>query len=799
MVIKLHFLWLLKEKKIYIILKTDTSHVKRTFKGFYNMHDCKYIIEKDSGFMSSPLLFNTNINCSFVLYSFQTTDSKRSITFLNAPNDQEILITGSGSQDSTYSGKAIPPEIIGKDEKTNLVLTISPKVNIKTVNFTYESLQKQSEFIKLSRNETSKDLSYNSSSAVSSFLLESQEIHWIIESENNTHISLKFTNLLLTKGAQILISDGNTKFSQPIRQLSSLDYNLNGTYMLSTGNFLRISLTPANGKITVNAQVRSHSLGGYYQKKGELSFSKSKEDIIYLLEVNEDENVVLNSKEGNPLTNSSLYIYNDFSVNSKLLFVLKGNIPNFPIVSDTSKMMIVAKNFSDNTDFKTDFQGMTKGCYRMTTESSYDYVISGNCQKECIWIIPPNNTYDTISMHLHLLSFAVKDIVSIKLLDKTKTTMLDLRGDGNVPELYLPAKYGISLITKNVNCNVSDAFLHVNYEKLNGCEKVEKLLPGKKLTITSPNYPNTYPILADCWSNITSNNTGKNLFHVAFDRLSLSPIHCLKFWEDFKAKNSTVKTFSGETSPLPDDLLFQPDLAVEFISKACNTTKFDLNSALGFSLNVTSADCGGAIMAKTGNFSTPDYPNKTTSSYCTWLLEVPNSSDINHPNVINFTVKINGKDNSHLKIYDGGSVRDVIKEVSSKDMLSRTNKLIFVYDRSGLQPSDNLLVQFHSQTCNMTCQNKLCLHASWVCNGINECGDNTDELNCTGRPLPPVPPVSTPAPQPEEHKGVSPVALGLGLPIAFILGILAALFVPPLYRRFRSSQYHQFRDISAEA
>ncbi|XP_023237375.1 uncharacterized protein LOC111636371 [Centruroides sculpturatus] len=787
---------LIKAKQIKITVNTSNSKVRRTFRGYYNMEECKYVIEKDSGFMSTPL-YGTTANCSFILSPSQTYYSKRSITFLNALSNQKIYISGSGSQDSAYSGNENVSEIIGKDTDANLTLTIEVnKTKTQKLFFAYENVQNGSEFINLRGNQTVKDLVYNSSE-VSSFQEQPSEIHWIIESEEKTVISLQFMNLSLTNGAQILVSDGNSKLAQPIRQISSLDYNkLEGTYILSTGTFLRIALTPFNGKIVVNAQVRSHDQGGYFQNKGELHFSKSKEDIIYLLEVNENENVVLESQNGNPLT-VPLYVYNDFSVSSKLLFTLKGDIPNYPIVSDTSKMMIIAKNFNDTATYKANFKGIPKGCYRMTSQPSYDYVISGNCQQECKWTTLPDNNYETISLHMHLLNFDAKDILTISLLDKDNTKVLDIRTKETIPELYLPAKVGFVMTTKNVNCNASNSLLHVNYEKLNGCDKkIEQLSPGQMLQITSPNYPNTYPLLAECWSNFTSNNSSKRLYHVAFDRLSLSSTHCLTFWEDIKAKNATMKTFSGVSSPLPDDLLFQPDLAIEFISKPCNATKnVNLDTAQGFALNVTSADCGGTITAKDGNFSTP---NKTTSSYCIWQLEVPESGDVNHPNIINFTVKSDNKDN-HLKIYDGGSVRDMTKEVSSKEMLSRTNKLIFVYNRTGLPPTDNLVVKFHSQTCNMTCQNKMCLHAAWVCNNINECGDNTDELNCTGRPIPPEPP-STPAPAPShEGGGVSPVALGLGLPIAFICGILAALFVPPLYRRFRSSQYHQFRDISAEA
>lgn len=789
---------LVNGESISINLKTTTRSINRKFIGYYIKEECKYSIMKDSGFMSTPLFKGKEINCTFILHSPETSFSKRSITFRNPLSNQEVVVEGSGSQDLKYTGSVIPPEIISKDTNTALKLNFKLKDNSERVNFTYENVQQESKYINLTESQTVQ-LNYNNS------LLYNQPnilpCHWIIEGADNTVLSLMFSNFSLTKGAHIFINDGSNKLSNPIKQISSLNSNdIDGTYVLSTGKFLMISFVLSDGKISTNVAITDNKQGGYLQNRSSIAISESHKDVIYLLEANENENAVIDNHSGSLSTNSSIYIYNDFSLKSKLLVVFKGTLPNYPVVSDTSRMMIIAKNFIGSDKYNAKFEGISKDCYRMSTGFSYDIIIKDSCQKEkeCKWIVPPDSLHNVTSLHMHLLNFTDKDIAIINLLDKDNTKVFDAKPSPYIPELYLPSKLGFVMTTKSVNCNLSEPLLHANFEKLSGCDKVEHLEAGTKLQITSPNYPNTYPILAQCWFNITSNNSSKNLYHITFDRLDLSPIHCLNFLNDFESKNATEKMFSGSYPILPDDMLFQPTVAIEFISKPCNkSAKINLESAAGYSLNVTSADCGGTINAKEGNFSTPNYPNATASTMCIWILEVPDSKDIHHPNIINFTLINYEKKDSHLKIYDGGSVRNRVRNITSNEMLSRTNKLLFIYEKDSSKSSSGLLVKFHTQTCNMTCQNGLCLHADWICNNINDCEDNTDELNCTGKPLPG--PTAGPIPTPAPSHGVSPVALWLGLPIVFILGILAAIFVPPLYRRFRSSQYHQFRDISPEA
>ena len=39
--------------------------------------------------------------------------------------------------------------------------------------------------------------------------------------------------------------------------------------------------------------------------------------------------------------------------------------------------------------------------------------------------------------------------------------------------------------------------------------------------------------------------------------------------------------------------------------------------------------------------------------------------------------------------------------------------------------------------CDTLCDNNICMHPDWKCNGVNDCGDFTDERNCASVPIPP--------------------------------------------------------------
>lgn len=99
------------------------------------------------------------------------------------------------------------------------------------------------------------------------------------------------------------------------------------------------------------------------------------------------------------------------------------------------------------------------------------------------------------------------------------------------------------------------------------------------LQISSPLYPDTYPVFSNCQWNMSIPK--ESIVHMAFQKMNLAKNHCIKI------SQNTTKQYEGKT--LPDDLFFTGNVNVAFDSTGCNKSEVgsSLNSDAGFLLNVT--------------------------------------------------------------------------------------------------------------------------------------------------------------------------------------------------------------------
>uniref|UniRef100_A0A1W7RAP5 Cubilin n=1 Tax=Hadrurus spadix TaxID=141984 RepID=A0A1W7RAP5_9SCOR len=792
------FSFLVNGPNLTIVVNTSANrNAARKFVGYYTNTGCIYQLNSTFGTLSTPTLYTKNgiSNCSFSIIPQFKLFSKVSVTFLHFQFNKSVLKIIHDENIDNYTGDSIPSEIIA-DKKLELIFTLNGN---DTAKFAHETVLKESEYIELNNSQSSYNFAYKPS-PVEGYYPSGEECHWVIKSEENTTISFKFIDISLPSTAtRIIFNDGKNKFSNLLFHVSSIDQKVaKKRYIASSGKFLWISIEQPDKNTLVFGEATMRRNGGYRKGSGKLSVPSNSTDVIYLLEEEIGKNIVLSQHKGSLTINSTISVYNDFSTDSLPILSYNMSLPHYAIVSSTSKMMVIATNFGENSSYEANFKGVNEGCDKMSVLKNGEYLLSGNCNTTCNWIVPPvKDINSVISLHIHPYEFEEQDVVTLSLLDVAQTQITNITSHTVVlPEFYLPSSSGFLLNTTRGNCSVANDMLHATFEKKKGCNSIQKLAPGNHLSVSSPNFPDSYPLWAHCWYNISTINDSKNNhFLLTVKRIDLAKTHYLRIIDSIGNSTKIVQTYKGTLDVLPEDLILSNRASIEFSAQPCNSTKkqpLNLSTTSGFSLDIIAADCGDKITKKEGNFTTPDYPKNTSALFCIWILEVPD----NH-SIINFTLTKNDSKDYELNIYDGPSVRnETMKNHSSSTHLSLTNSLIFVYHRSNnSQTAQGIQVAFHSQECSKRCENGLCLHEDWICNGINNCGDNTDEINCGFVPY------TTTSPPPPETKsyGVSPVALGLGIPIAFILGIVATIYLPPLIRRFRSGQYHQFRDVSADA
>ncbi|GFT37964.1 CUB domain-containing protein [Nephila pilipes] len=607
---------------------------------------------------------------------------------------------------------------------------------------------------------------------------------YIIESPDTEILGLNLWKFHFNDPLDIVsINDGSSLMSLPLFQVTTSNANFTKTQMIrSTGPYLWMEFKPQTyaSKFSVNFTV--HGQGGYLKGNGTFNVNPTDgNDTVFLLEVAQNEFVLLNFTASDFNLPATLSIYDDFE-KTNLLATLHGKIW-YPVLSKTSRMMVIANNFAKGS-FSADFSGVTPGCLHMSSMSNENYILSGNCNSTCLWVIPPQDRPESVLLlNLQYLSLGSDDHLSIYKLDGAKTRLGEVHSNvTHVPQLIIPANIGALVEINRGPCEKENEDVvvigHSSYLPVCGKDLTPKSLAN--FQITSPLYPDTYPLLASCKWKLSIDKG--NFIHLVFQSMNLAHNHCINITN--LLDNTTVQ-YDGNV--LPEDLFLFNSSVVEFDSSDCKAAKVTqpLESSEGFLLNGTVTSCGGLLSGQAhGEFKT------NNQSLCIFKISVPETQDNanNVVNIISYSVsRLDENGNYELHVYDGNSVRDnAIVNDTKSEIWSRTNNLILKYKRIDLnKPSSVLQFKYSTISCNetMQCDNKMCLHPDWLCNGINDCGDFSDERNCASVPVPP--------PVVVKEFGYSSTTFWVTVFIMLILGVLLGVGVPYAYDKYKSGQYRR--------
>ncbi|XP_064458628.1 cubilin-like [Ornithodoros turicata] len=633
--------------------------------------------------------------------------------------------------------------------------------------------------------------------------LSDVDCRWVLEGQKDKVLGVTVSEFALQHAQDsFVVTDGGSRDSPPLMQAFQADSErAKGLLIRSSGQYLWISLTLAEfvGKDKFDAMVNVYGGGKRLFKNGAVSINS--DGVAYFLEVDPGQQVLLEQPSFSLKPSSHVLIYSDFSRNSPLLEDLKESSPKRPIVSTGNRMLLLSSGFQKSDSFKANFTTANPGCHSVTLGRHGFYTLSGNCNTSCSWVVRPPSAENNgkLLVTFSHLNFGAGGTLSLSTLDM-KPLLKANCSSSTVPPIEVNASDGLYLSVNRGTCSGSDANstgLSATVTSVPSETATPELEPHVGYALRSPRYPNQYPLNSNqSWSFKTSGLGG---FHLTFNSFDLKPGHFLNL------SNGAINVpLYGST--LPKDLLVGPQLNALFSSPSSGRKE----SGYGFDAVLTPCDEFHDVVNKSGFVETPSYPApvKKNSLYY-WSITVPDPNN-NTATAVRFNISYNLTSpppniSDFLIIYDGDSVRSPrISNFTSDLLISRTRSLLVKYESSKNEASGTpVRISFEAYYCNKsdTCHNTgYCIHEDWRCNGVNDCGDNTDELYCGGVPPPQPPPApTTPAPgPPSEHTsgGVSPAAFAVSIIIALILGIAGTLVAPVLVRRYRAYRYSRFSSVS---
>ncbi|KAJ8298255.1 hypothetical protein KUTeg_024786 [Tegillarca granosa] len=462
------------------------------------------------------------------------------------------------------------------------------------------------------------------------------------------------------------------------------------------------------------------------------------------------------------------------------------DVPFFPVTSSGSALFVVASNFISNQSFTADFSTVKPGCSVVSTETVGNYnLLRDNFQKQCSWTVNPQLMKGSVLLKLESVNLCPKETVTLYqgLSESGTIKLATLTNKDNkkvVPLFSSPAKSGIKVVVNQngANCSqntTSKTVISAYYSiKAKDCTGILSTPNGE---ITSPEFPNQYPLNSRCtWKTPLLN---KKVFYFSLNQMQLNNIHYLNI---SMLKNSTPKqlvSYTGKTLP-PDFLvsLINKTVIVNFDATSNGLGKKITTTDQGFDMSYRYLDCGGYFTQSTGKFGIPKA--STANTECIWIVKLPKTGANQTTNIVSFNLTSSSMAavKKNVVIRDGGSVRDNMLIFNTtkdgvKSILSRTNflwvKYTFKKEDSNMAAS-GFTFNLEYKTYN------------WKCNGVDDCGDNTDEQNCAKGGE-------------TKEEGVKVYIVVIVALLCFAIGVVLTIILPAIYKRIRYPNYSQLKDM----
>lgn len=640
-------------------------------------------------------------------------------------------------------------------------------------------------------------------SKMSDYLLQHLNCRWVIRGPENNVLGLDVLGFSLAGSQDLLvITDGGRRDSPVVLQASQCDARqVTGLVSRTSSRYMWISLTVSEYNTSDNfvAQATVSAEGGHYHDEAmNVHITEASKDSVYLLEVKPEKQILLSVKTSLK-SSASVEVVSDFYLHGPVLQKFSAGTEAYPVASLTNRLMLQAKGFTKGDSFTFNFTGVEPGCHSTTLDTRGFYSLSNTCSAFCTWAINPSNSSgnkEKFTLTLNHLDLDKGDTVSISSLSQPHKPVLLLNASfSSLTPVEMSSVNGAYVtITRNKCVQANRTVASGSLSGVLGSSFAPKLVPGVGYSFRSPMFPNQYPL--NSTRSWTFDGSGIGGFHLTFSSMDIAQGHTL----NLTSGNQSVP-LGGSTLPA-DIILGNSILNAEFAAPV----QQGYATGYGFDALLTPLDIVKVVEKESGHVETPSFPALLNSSKTIlWSVYVPNEE----PKKVSVAVLFNilhlhksTKSPGTLTVYDGNSVRSpVLGNVTGENMLSRTDTILVKFVTVGGNESGSALqLNFTTYRCNVsdTCNNtKICIHEDWRCNGINDCGDNTDEVGCGYHPTPaPSPTTPSPPGPPSPSRGVSVAAFVITVLLALVIGAAGALFVPVLVRRYRAYRYSRFSNVA---
>lgn len=789
------------------VLHNDSKPGDRLFSGIFHS-GCNYNLTTRTSVYYLPkyIASSGTAHCSIMIRAEDSKDHQvyMSVHTLGLQGQSGLSISGHNNKfpGDLKAGQAPLYDFVSEAGFLQLNLALDTSIENQTATVLIDSVYKNCSGMEVVESDSGNVIYLTPN--VPDFLLQRVACRWVVQGQTNNILGLDVTSLSLNSAQGLLVvTDGGRRDSPVVLQASQgNEEQVSNLVSRTSSKYIWVALTipeydtndAFTARVTVSAQ------GGHLKEKAtNVRISgEGSQDSVFLLEVNQTKQVVLSPVVALKSKDASVEVVSDFYQKGPVLQKFVMGSEGYSVASINNRLMLRAQGFTKDDSFTFNFTGVERGCHETTLGTSGSYSLSGNCEAVCTWAINPSDSSgktDKFSLWLDHLDLAGNGSVTISSLTRPSQPLVRLNSSysSSMPVEMNSMDGAYMVITRNQCAQQNDTVASGSTSGVLDSTFSPKLATGVGYSFRSPRFPNQYPL--NSTRSWTFEGKGIGGFHLTFMSMDIAQGHALIL----TSGNQSVP-LKGSTLPA-DIVLEKPQMFAQFSAPI----QSGYASGYGFDAVLTPADGVQVIGKETGTAETPSFPAFINESRTyLWSIYVPNTDTKKTSVAVRFNISHlhkSAKGSGVLAVYDGNSVRSpVLENVTDKNLLSRTDTILVKFvTMAGSDVGSALQLNFTTYRCKMsdTCNNtKICIHEDWRCNGVNDCGDNTDEVGCGSHPTPsPAPP--TPSPPPAEGKGgVSTAAFVVTVLLALVIGAAGALFVPVLVRQYRAYRYSRFSNVA---